>query len=67
MELLGIALIIITVVVSVHVVYERGKVAGIFEGRQQILQENLKKAEMEKSKFDVELKKVMTQLNSYAS
>ena len=65
MDFLGIATIVITVIVSVHIVYERGKQAGVFDGRQQILQENLLKADMEKSKFDVELKEVMTKLGSY--
>lgn len=62
MDFLGIALIIITVIVSVHVVYERGKQAGTFNGRQQILQENLQRAEKERTKFDIELKNVMEKL-----
>jgi hypothetical protein len=66
MDLLGIALIIITVVGSVHVVYERGKQAGMSEGRQQILVENLQKAELQKTNFDDELKVVMTKIGSYA-
>ncbi len=66
MDLLGIALIIITVVGSVHIVYERGKQAGISEGRQQILRENLKKAELQRINFDDELETVMTKISNYA-
>lgn len=62
MDLLGITLIIITVVISVHVVYERGKQAGMSEGRQQILVENLKKAELQQTNFDSEFKDVMTKI-----
>jgi hypothetical protein len=66
MDLLGIALIIITVVVSVHVVYERGKQAGVSEGRQQILHENVKRAHLNKEKFDNDLETVMSKINSCA-
>lgn len=62
MEFLGIALIIITTIVSVHVVYEKGKQAGETTGRQQILIENLKKSEIQQSKFDKELKNTMAKL-----
>jgi hypothetical protein len=62
MEFLGIALIIITTIISVHVVYEKGKQAGEVLGRQQILVENLKKSEIQQSKFDRELKNTMTKL-----
>ena len=65
MDLLGIALIIITVVGSVHVVCERGKMAGIFEGRQQILKENLKNVELQRVKFDSELETVMSKISNY--
>ena len=57
MEFLGIALIIITVVVSVHIVYEKGKTAGIIEGRKQILEENIKRLEVEILKFNNDLLK----------
>lgn len=63
MDLLGIALIIITVVGSVHIVYEKGKQAGISHGRQEILLENLKRTQLDKQKFDVELKNVMAKIN----
>jgi hypothetical protein len=62
MDLLGIALIIITIVASIHVVYEKGKKAGESYGRQQILVENLKKAELQKTDFDSEFKDVMTKI-----
>ena len=52
--------------VSVHVVYERGKMAGIFEGRQQILKENLKDIELQRVKFDSELETVMSKISNYA-
>ena len=55
MDYIGIAFIIITVVVCVHVVYERGKKEGMYKGRIQILQENLKKSEYAQKKSSFEL------------
>jgi len=55
MDYMGIAFIIITVVICVHIVYERGKKEGQYEGRMQILQENLKKAEFAQKKSDLKL------------
>ena len=65
MEFIEISLIIITVIFSVHSVYERGKLAGILQGREQILRENLRKAELQKVEFDTELETVMTKISNY--
>ncbi len=65
MEFLGIALIIITVMISVHVVYEHGKKAGMSDGRREILQENLHRAEAEKINFDKDFKENMAKIGVY--
>ena len=52
MDFIGIALIIAVVVIAVHFVHENGKKEGmnkgIAEGRMQILEENLKRLDVEK-------------------
>ena len=58
MDYIGIALIILTTVGSVHFVYTRafklGKEAGINEGRIQVLQENLNRLDREsENNFDL--------------
>ena len=52
MDFIGIALIIAVVVIAVHFVHVNGKKEGmnkgIAEGRMQILEENLKRLDVEK-------------------
>ena len=62
MDYIGIAFIIITVVVCVHIVYEHAWKKGQCEGRMQILQENLKKSEHAYKKLSFELASDMMDL-----
>jgi hypothetical protein len=67
MIIIGIGLIIIVTILAVHFVFKRsyklGYEAGESDGRQQILEENIIRANMMQTEFDEDLRRTSDMLS----
>jgi len=62
MDYIGIALIILVVVGSVHFVYKNGISTGIEKGRMEILNENVKRVQCQTKEHDKHMESLVNNL-----